>query len=85
MDLLKLATADGRVVVTHADFKTLAILQGEPPVGLVFLRPAHIDPKFTIESIEAVLSADPGVAPPFILVAKRTGTHVGIRIRHLGP
>jgi predicted nuclease of predicted toxin-antitoxin system len=45
VDLLRLATAQGRVVITHdADFGTLAINQNEPLVGLVFLRPGHIDP-----------------------------------------
>ena len=33
--LLQLAVASGRIVVTHdADFGTLAVLQGEPIVGL---------------------------------------------------
>ena len=86
VDLMRLATSQGRVAVTHdADFGTLAIHQGEPLVGLIYLRPAHIDPKFTIESLQAVLSADPDVVPPFILVAKRSGNKVTIRIRHLGP
>ena len=72
--------------VTHdADFGTLAIHQGEPLAGLIYLRPAHIDPKFTIEFLQAVLSADPDVVPPFILVAKRSGNKITIRIRHLGP
>jgi len=43
VDLLRLATSQGRVVVTHdADFGTLALLQKEPLVALVFLRPGHI-------------------------------------------
>jgi predicted nuclease of predicted toxin-antitoxin system len=37
VDLLRLATSQGRVVVTHdADFGTPAILQHEPLVGIVF-------------------------------------------------
>jgi predicted nuclease of predicted toxin-antitoxin system len=36
VDLLRRAVGERRVVVTHdADFGTLAILQGEPIVGLV--------------------------------------------------
>ncbi len=86
MDLLRLATAQGRVVVTHdADFGTLAIHQNEPLVGLVYLRPGHIDPQFTIATVQTVLNNDPEVVPPFVLVAKRTGSSVMIRIRHLGP
>lgn len=85
VDLMRLATSQGRLVVTHdSDFGTLAIQQGEPLVGLIYLRPAHIDVKFTIESFQAVLSSDPDVVPPFILVAKRSGNNITIRIRHLG-
>lgn len=41
VDLLRLAAASGRIVVTpDADFGTLAIHQKEPLVGLVYLRPA---------------------------------------------
>jgi predicted nuclease of predicted toxin-antitoxin system len=86
VDLLRLAAAQERVVVTHdADFGTLAIHQNEPLVGLIYLRPGHIDPQFTIETVNSILSADPDVFPPFVVVAKRTGKTVAIRIRHLGP
>lgn len=86
VDLLRRAFADNRVIVTHdADFGTLAVLGGEPVIGIVYLRPGHIDPRFTIQTIEAVLAADPDVTPPFLLVAKRTGTNVTIRVRALAP
>ena len=62
----------------------LAILQNEPLVGLVFLRPGHIDPQFTMATIEALLRSDPDVTPPFVLVAKRSGSRVTIRVRALG-
>lgn len=86
VDLLRRAVGANRVVVTHdADFGTLAVLGGEPVIGILYLRPGHIDPRFTIETIEAVLKADPGVSPPFVLVAKRSGSNVTIRIRELTP
>ena len=86
VDLLRLATSQGRLVITHdADFGTLAILQKEPLIGIVYLRPAHISPQFTIATIQAALSVDPDLSPPFILVAKRKGSRVTIRVRMLGP
>lgn len=86
VDLLRRAVGANRVVVTHdADFGTLAVLGGEPVIGILYLRPGHIDPQFTIETIEAVLKADPGDSPPFVLVAKRSGSNVTIRIRELTP
>jgi predicted nuclease of predicted toxin-antitoxin system len=86
VDLLRLAASQGRVIVSHdADFGTLAILQHEPLIGIVYLRPGHIDPQFTMATIQAVLNLDPDVAPPFILVAKRTANLVNIRVRALSP
>ena len=84
VDLLRWATSQGRVVVSHdADFGTLAILQNEPLVGLIFLRPGHIDTKFTMETIEVLLQTNPDVRPPFVLVARRSGDQVTIRVRAL--
>ncbi len=86
LDLVRLAKTQGRVIVSHdADFGKLAILQNEPLIGVVYLRPGHIDPQFTVATIQTVLSLDPDVAPPFILVAKRTGTNVTVRVRALSP
>ena len=83
--LLHLAESDGRVVVTHdSDFGTLAIHDREPVVGIVYIRPGHIDPQMTIGTLSAVLDVDPDVTVPFLLVARRHGTTVTIRIRHLG-
>ncbi|MBC7821162.1 MAG: DUF5615 family PIN-like protein [Planctomycetaceae bacterium] len=82
--LLQRAVAANRVVVTHdPDFGTLAILQKEPVVGILFLRPGHIDPQFTIETLQSVLSANPDVTPPFVIVARRKGVKVTIRVRLL--
>jgi predicted nuclease of predicted toxin-antitoxin system len=85
VDLLRWAISQGRIILTHdADFGTLAIFQNEPLIGLVFLRPGHIDPKFTMETLEVLLKADPELTPPFILVARRSGDQVTIRVRSLG-
>lgn len=84
--LLRRAAAEGRLIVTHdSDFGTLAILQGEPVIGILFLRPGHIDPQFTIGTLSSLLTLDPEVNPPFILVARRTGDQVTIRLRGIIP
>jgi predicted nuclease of predicted toxin-antitoxin system len=81
-ELLIRAMADQRVVFTHdSDFGTLTILGGQQMVGIIYLRPGHIDPKFTIESIEAVLNSNLDFEPPFILVAHRKGSKVALRLR----
>lgn len=84
LDLLQGAADQGRIIVTHdADFGTLAVHQNHPLVGVIYLRPGHIDPSFTIATLDAVLQTDPDLRPPFVLVAKRLGNTVTMRIRHL--
>jgi predicted nuclease of predicted toxin-antitoxin system len=82
--LLQVARSQNRIVVTHdADFGALAIAAFEPIVGLIFLRPGHVAPMFSIGTLQALFDRDVDLTPPFIVVAKRTGRKVSIRIRHL--
>lgn len=85
VELLRWAKSQGRVIVTHdADFGTLAVLQNEPLVGVVYLRPGHIDAQFTLGTIQALLKKDLELTPPFVLVARRSGSQVKMRLRVLG-
>ena len=84
IDVIRRAVAENRVIVTHdSDFGTLAVHAGERIVGLLFLRPGHIDPTFTIGTIQAILDRDLDVTPPFVLVARRSGMDVKMRYRPL--
>lgn len=84
VDLIRRAVGENRGIVTHdSDFGTLAIQAGEPIVGVLYLRPGHIDSGFTIETIKVVLNQQIDVTPPFLLVARRTGANVVIRYRPL--
>ena len=84
--LLDFALREQRVIVTHdSDFGTLAVHQNQPLVGIIHLRPGHIDPAFTIATLEAIRRADPDLQPPFILVARRNTNQVTMRIRRLTP
>lgn len=80
--LLRLAHESGRVVLTHDhDFGTLAIMQGEPFTGIIYLRPGHIRPEFTIQTLETIASQSIDVRPPFIVVAEHSRAVVRIRVR----
>ena len=82
--LLQLAHSQSRAVVTHdSDFGTLTVARLEPFIGIVYLRPGHIDPQFTIESLRLVAAQGLELVPPFIVVAKRTANSVTIRVRNL--
>jgi predicted nuclease of predicted toxin-antitoxin system len=79
-----MAHADGRVVLAHdSDFGTLVITQDEPFTGIVYLRPGHIDPEFTIETLQTVAVQPLDVKPPFIVVAEQKARTVRIRLRCL--
>ena len=69
------------MVAHDRDFGRLAVAAMEPIVGLLFLRPGHIRPVYTIETIRVVLAADLNVNMPFIIVAERAGDEVKIRVR----
>ena len=71
-----------RVVLTHdRDFGRLAILSRHPLHGIVFLRPGHIDPRFTIATLQVVDAQEFDFSPSFILVARRRASHVQLRMR----
>ncbi len=82
-EVLQRASAAGRVILTHdSDFGGLAISRADF-IGIIYLRPGHIRPEFTIQTLEAIRAHAPEVKPPFILVAERTGEIVRLRIRQL--
>ena len=84
LTVLRLANAQQRVIVTHdSDFGTLAIARGEPIIGIVHLRPGHISPRFTFETLMELLDRDFDLTPPFIIMAEHGGGKVRIRVRLL--
>lgn len=84
VELLRRTAAEQRVIVTHdSDFGRLAVLQGEPVVGILFVRPGHFDPQYTIDTLIHLLSVDPDLTSPFLVVARRRAGRLDIRIRGL--
>ncbi len=82
--ILRKAQVENRVVLTHdSDFGKLVVTTGEPVVGIVYLRPGHFEPIFTLETLEVLFAELTDVAPPFIAVAERMEMRVRIRYRTL--
>jgi predicted nuclease of predicted toxin-antitoxin system len=80
--LLSLATEQNRVVLTHdSDFGTLVIAEGKPFMGIVYLKPGHILPQFTLQSLDAVFDEIDFIENPFIIVAKNNGITTRVRVR----
>ena len=84
VDLIRLSIEKERVLVTHdQDFGALAFLDREPFLGILFLRPGHISPDHTIDSLRSMLAADLDLQPPFVVVAENSGTNIRFRLRLL--
>lgn len=82
--LLATCQATRRVALTHdRDFGKLVVSGGEPFTGIVFLRPGHIDPQFTIGSLQALLDSGLDLEPPFLVVVARSRNTVRIRLRRI--
>ena len=82
--LIEKALAERRIILTHdADFGTLAIRAGLPVFGIIYLRPGHISPEFTIGSLRTLFEEAPDASDPFLIVVKRVGDLVTIRARSL--
>jgi predicted nuclease of predicted toxin-antitoxin system len=82
--LVRHAEEESRIIVTHdRDFGRLLIAQGTLSVGVIYLRPGHINPEFTIGTLR-VLSTYERPARPFVVVAERQKQNVQVRIREIG-
>lgn len=82
LEILRLATADTRAIVTHdSDFGMIAVANGESFHAIVYLRPGHIEPGVTIQTLDALWKSDPDIMASSIIVAVRTDEGVTIRIR----
>ena len=80
--ILRQALAQNRVVLTHdSDFGKLVVATGEPMIGIIYLRPGHIEAAFILETLEVLFAELTDVTPPFMAVAERTEQRVRIRYR----
>ena len=82
--ILQFAADQGRVVLTHdSDFGRLKFLTDSKLTGIIYLRPGHIQPEFTIETLRYLRSRSFDLSIPFIIVAERQGGSVRVRARQL--
>jgi predicted nuclease of predicted toxin-antitoxin system len=84
LEILRRARATGRVIVTHdSDFGALAVRDRERFVGIVYIRPGHIDPEFVLGILASVEANPVDATPPFIVVAERRGDEIRVRQRSM--
>lgn len=79
-ELLTTAYLEQRFVLTHdSDFGTLAINQGKPCYGILYLRLRNLKPVNIIRVCENLFQRDMAIVPHTIWVIEETR----IRVRHL--
>src|SRR5260221_11733153 len=70
--ILAEAHSSASVVVTHdSDFGKIVFLKKVPFTGIVYLRPGHIIPVFTIDTLKSLFENELELRSPFMLVAER--------------
>lgn len=80
--ILALAHQQQRIVITQdSDFGQLALAAQQPFTGIIYLKPGHIRPQFTIESIMFLLDHIVLVRPPFVIVVQHSPKGIKIRYR----
>jgi predicted nuclease of predicted toxin-antitoxin system len=82
--ILAEAMAQNRVVLTlDSDFGELTIKQGQPFVGIVYMRPGHLPYTYQKATLDAVLAQKIDVESSFTIVAERKNVFVKVRIRQV--
>lgn len=82
--ILEVAHSTRSIVLTHdSDFGKIVFLKKVPFTGIVYLRPGHIVPLFTIETLQALFEKEFELKAPFMLIAERKKEDVKVRIRIL--
>ena len=84
--LIALAAIENRVIITEdGDFADIIFTKKPEFVGVVHFRPGSFFLAFHLETLAAILSADPDLQPPFILTAENKGHRVRIKVRNALP
>ncbi len=80
--ILDLGSAERRFVLTHdSDFGKLAIAEGRPIHGVLFLRPGDDPPNVVIAGLGMLLAAEVDWSPPLVAVFGRGR----LRVRRPAP
>ncbi len=82
-DILQAAKQLDRVILTHdADFGQIIFYEKIAFKGLIYLQPGHIQPSFTIKTLQAIINSEIELIEPFIIVAEQKQGNIKIRVRN---
>ncbi len=82
-EILLKAKALNRIILTHdSDFGQIIFKEHIDFNGVILLQPGHIQPQFTIQTLNAIINANLTLIEPFILVAEQKEHTIKLRIRN---
>ena len=84
--ILTEAHKSNSVVITHdSDFGKIVFTKKIPFTGILYLRPGHIVPALTIDTLKTLFENNFELHSPFMLIAERNKLKsIKVRIRNLG-
>jgi predicted nuclease of predicted toxin-antitoxin system len=83
-EVMAFANKEKRVILTHdSDFGKMSLVDSTHLVGIIYLKPGHIEPEQTILSLKTLFREIQEIEIPFILVAKNNNFTTKIRLRKL--
>lgn len=85
-DLIEIAFQQNRVIVTEDnDFGEIVFKKRPEFIGVIHLKPGSFFFQFHVQTLLAILKADPDIETPFFLSAENKNGRVRIRIRNAMP
>ena len=83
IELIHHAFKEDKIILTHdADFGKIVYTSQINFLGIIYLRPGHLNSAFTISSISEFIKQNIELTPPFIVVIENMGSGIRIRIRN---
>lgn len=77
------AFLEKRIVLTQdQDFGKLLRTTESDFIGIIYLRPGHINPTYHIETLKKLFEMNPQLEPPFIVVGLNISNIIRLRIRN---
>lgn len=84
--ILAASQQTSRLVLTYdSDFGTLAIRDGEPCLGIVFVRPGNLSADEVTGMLAEATRQIPSLDPPFLLLLEMRSGFSRMRLRRIGP
>ncbi len=85
-DLVEKAFLENRVIVTEDnDFGEIVFKKRRDFIGVIHLKPGSFFLQFHVQTLSAIVKADPDIDPPFFLSAENKNGRVRIRVRNALP